>query len=157
MQKILFIDRDGTLIVEPKDNFQTDRFEKLQFIPNVISSLKKITESGEYILVIVTNQDGLGTKSFPEKTFWGPHNLMLSIFKEEGITFEEILIDRSFAKENLPTRKPNTGLLTHYINNPKFDLQHSYVIGDRMTDIQLAQNLGCKGILIGRSTDKTDD
>ena len=157
MQKILFIDRDGTLIVEPKDNFQTDRFEKLQFIPNVKKKKKKITESGEYILVIVTNQDGLGTKSFPEKTFWGPHNLMLSIFKEEGITFEEILIDRSFAKENLPTRKPNTGLLTHYTNNPKFDLQHSYVIGDRMTDIQLAQNLGCKGILIGRSADKTDD
>ncbi|HNE51390.1 MAG TPA: histidinol-phosphatase, partial [Chitinophagales bacterium] len=111
MQKILFIDRDGTLIVEPKDNFQTDRFEKLQFIPNVISALKRITETGEYILVIVTNQDGLGTKSFPEKTFWGPHNLMLTIFKEEGIVFEEVLIDRSFAKENLPTRKPNTGLL----------------------------------------------
>ncbi|HNM32284.1 MAG TPA: bifunctional histidinol-phosphatase/imidazoleglycerol-phosphate dehydratase HisB [Chitinophagales bacterium] len=157
MQKILFIDRDGTLIVEPKDNFQTDRFEKLQFIPNVISALKRITETGEYILVIVTNQDGLGTKSFPEKTFWGPHNLMLTIFKEEGIVFEEVLIDRSFAKENLPTRKPNTGLLTHYINNPNYDLQHSFVIGDRMTDIQLAQNLGCKGILIGRSADKTDD
>ena len=157
MQKILFIDRDGTLIVEPKDNFQTDSFEKLQFIPKAIYSLKKIKESTDYTLVIITNQDGLGTKSFPEKKFWGPHNLMLDIFKQEGVEFEEVLIDRSFAKDNLPTRKPNTGLLNHYINNPKYDLQNSYVIGDRLTDIQLAKNLGTKGILLGRSADKTDD
>lgn len=157
MQKVLFIDRDGTLIVEPKDNFQTDSFEKLQFIPNVITALKKIKESTDYRLVIVTNQDGLGTKSFPEKKFWGPHNLMLDIFKQEGVEFAEVLIDRSFARENLPTRKPNTGLLTEYINNPKYNLKNSYVIGDRMTDIQLAKNLGAKGILIGRSADKSDD
>lgn len=157
MQKVLFIDRDGTLIVEPKDNFQTDKFEKLQFLPNVISSLKKIKEQTDYSFVIVTNQDGLGTKSFPEKSFWGPHNLMLDIFRQEGVDFAEVYIDRSFAKDNSPTRKPNTGLLTHYMNNPKYDLQNSYVIGDRLTDIQLAKNLGCKGILIGRSADKTDD
>jgi imidazoleglycerol-phosphate dehydratase/histidinol-phosphatase len=157
MQKILFIDRDGTLIVEPKDNFQTDSFEKLQFIPNVISSLKKIKESTDFIFVMVTNQDGLGTKSFPEKKFWAPHNLMLDIFKQEGVEFAEVCIDRSFAKDNLPTRKPNTGLLTHYLNNTKYDLQDSYVIGDRLTDIQLAKNMGCKGILLGRCADKTED
>jgi imidazoleglycerol-phosphate dehydratase / histidinol-phosphatase len=157
MQKVLFIDRDGTLIVEPKDNFQTDTFEKLQFLPNVISALKKINELSDFIFVIVTNQDGLGTRSFPEKTFWGPHNLMLDIFRQEGVEFAEVCIDRSFAKDNLPTRKPNTGLLTHYLNNTKYDIQNSFVIGDRLTDIQLAKNLGCKGILIGRSADKTDD
>ncbi|MFN8237626.1 MAG: bifunctional histidinol-phosphatase/imidazoleglycerol-phosphate dehydratase HisB [Chitinophagales bacterium] len=157
MQKVLFIDRDGTLIVEPKDNFQTDSFEKLQFIPNVISSLRKIKETGDFIFVIVTNQDGLGTKSFPEKKFWGPQNLMMDIFRTEGIEFAEVCIDRSFANDNLPTRKPNTGLLTHYMGNPNYDLQNSFVIGDRLTDIQLAKNLGCKGILLGRSADKTDD
>lgn len=157
MQKILFIDRDGTLIVEPKDNFQTDSFEKLQFIPNVISSLKKIKESTDFIFVMVTNQDGLGTKSFPEKKFWAPHNLMLDIFKQEGVEFAEVCIDRSFAKDNLPTRKPNTGLLTKYLNTKQYDLENSFVIGDRLTDIQLAKNLGCKGILLGRSADKTDD
>ncbi len=157
MQKVLFIDRDGTLIVEPKDNFQTDSFEKLQFISNAISSLKKIKETTDFIFVIVTNQDGLGTKSFPEKKFWGPHNLMMDIFRTEGVEFAEVCIDRSFARENLSTRKPNTGLLTHYMNNPMYDLQKSYVIGDRLTDIQLAKNLGCKGILLGRSADKTDD
>ncbi|MBK9328749.1 MAG: bifunctional histidinol-phosphatase/imidazoleglycerol-phosphate dehydratase HisB [Sphingobacteriales bacterium] len=157
MQKILFIDRDGTLIVEPKDNFQTDSFQKLQFIPNVISSLKKIKESTDFIFVMVTNQDGLGTKSFPEKKFWAPHNLMLDIFKQEGVEFAEVCIDRSFAKDNLPTRKPNTGLLTKYLNTKQYDLENSFVIGDRLTDIQLAKNLGCKGILLGRSADKTDD
>ncbi len=157
MQKVLFIDRDGTLIVEPKDNFQTDSFEKLQFIPNVISSLKKIKESTDFIFVIVTNQDGLGTKSFPEKKFWGPHNLMMDIFRSEGVEFAEVCIDRSFAKDNLSTRKPNTGLLTQYLDTKHYDLQNSFVIGDRLTDIQLAKNLGCKGILLGRSADKTDD
>lgn len=157
MQKVLFIDRDGTLIVEPKDNFQTDSFEKLQFIPNVISSLKKIKESTDFIFVIVTNQDGLGTKSFPEKKFWGPHNLMMDIFRSEGVEFAEVCIDRSFAKDNLSTRKPNTVLLTQYLDTKHYDLQNSFVIGDRLTDIQLAKNLGCKGILLGRSADKTDD
>ena len=157
MQKILFIDRDGTLIDEPKDNFQVDSFEKLKFLPNAISNLKKIVDETDFILVMVTNQDGLGTKAFPEKTFWPVHNLMLDIFISEGIFFEDVLIDKTFAKDNAPTRKPNTGLLTKYLDNTKYDLQNSFVIGDRLTDIQLAKNLNAKGILIGRSADKIDD
>ena len=157
MKKVLFIDRDGTLIDEPKDNFQVDSFEKLQFLPNVISSLKKIQQETDYELVMVTNQDGLGTKSFPEKTFWPVHNLMLAIFKNEDVEFKAVFIDKTFAKDNAPTRKPNTGLLSQYINNSAYDLENSFVIGDRLTDIQLAKNLGSKGILIGRSADKIDD
>ena len=157
MQKILFIDRDGTLIDEPKDNFQVDSFEKLKFLPNAISNLKKIVDETDFILVMVTNQDGLGTKAFPEKTFWPVHNLMLDIFTTEGIFFEDVLIDKTFAKNNAPTRKPNTGLLTKYLDISKYDLQNSFVIGDRFTDIQLAKNLNAKGILIGRSLDKIDD
>jgi imidazoleglycerol-phosphate dehydratase/histidinol-phosphatase len=155
-QKILFIDRDGTIINEPKD-FQIDSYEKLQFLPEVIPYLARIANETDFKFVMVTNQDGLGTKSFPEKTFWPAHHLMMDILKSAGIEFEEVLIDRSFAKDNLPTRKPNTGLLTKYFDTQKYDLANSYVIGDRLTDIQLAKNLGCKGILIGRSTDKTDD
>ena len=157
MQKILFIDRDGTLIDEPKDNFQVDSFEKLKFLPSVISFLKKIVEETDFKLVMVTNQDGLGTKAFPEKTFWPVHNLMLDIIISEGIFFEDVLIDKTFAKDNAPTRKPNTGLLTKYLDTTKYDLQNSFVIGDRLTDIQLAKNLNAKGILIGRSADKIDD
>ena len=157
MQKILFIDRDGTLIDEPKDNFQVDSFDKLKFLPNAISNLKKIVDETDFILVMVTNQDGLGTKAFPEKTFWPVHNLMLDIFKSEGIFFEDVLIDKTFAKDNAPTLKPNTGLLTKYLDTTKYDLQNSFVIGDRLTDIQLAKNLNAKGILIGRSADKIDD
>ncbi|HNK90152.1 MAG TPA: bifunctional histidinol-phosphatase/imidazoleglycerol-phosphate dehydratase HisB, partial [Chitinophagales bacterium] len=156
-QKVLFIDRDGTIIVEPKDNFQTDKFEKLAFLPNVISALKRIVNESNFKLVMVTNQDGLGTKSFPEKSFWGPHNLMLSILETEGVQFEDIYIDKTFAKDNAPTRKPNTGLLTKYLDTSKYDLENSLVIGDRLTDIQLAKNIGAKGILIGRSADTTDD
>lgn len=157
MKKVLFIDRDGTLINEPKDNFQVDSFEKLRFLPNVISNLKKIQQETDYELVMVTNQDGLGTKSFPEKTFWPVHNLMLAIFKNEDVEFKAVFIDKTFAKDNAPTRKPNTGLLSQYINNSAYDLENSFVIGDRLTDIQLAKNLGSKGILIGRSADKIDD
>ncbi len=157
MQKILFIDRDGTLIEEPKDNFQVDSFDKLKFLPQVNSYLKKIVDETDYKLVMVTNQDGLGTKSFPEKTFWPVHNLMLSVFETEGIIFDDIFIDKTFAKDNAPTRKPNTGLLTKYLDATKYDLKNSFVIGDRLTDIQLAKNIGAKGILIGRSADKTDD
>ena len=156
-QKVLFLDRDGTIIVEPKDNFQTDKFEKLAFLPNVISALKRIVNESNFKLVMVTNQDGLGTKSFPEKSFWGPHNLMLSILETEGVQFEDIYIDKTFAKDNAPTRKPNTGLLTKYLDTSKYDLENSLVIGDRLTDIQLAKNIGAKGILIGRSADTTDD
>ena len=155
-QKILFIDRDGTIINEPKD-FQIDSYEKLQFLPEVIPYLARLATETDFKFVMVTNQDGLGTKSFPEKTFWPAHNLMMEVLKSAGIIFEEVLIDKSFAKDNLPTRKPNTGLLTHYFDTQKYDLVNSFVIGDRLTDIQLAKNLGAKGILIGRSADKTDD
>ncbi|HNI02174.1 MAG TPA: bifunctional histidinol-phosphatase/imidazoleglycerol-phosphate dehydratase HisB, partial [Chitinophagales bacterium] len=136
---------------------QTDKFEKLAFLPNVISALKRIVNESNFKLVMVTNQDGLGTKSFPEKSFWGPHNLMLSILETEGVQFEDIYIDKTFAKDNAPTRKPNTGLLTKYLDTSKYDLENSLVIGDRLTDIQLAKNIGAKGILIGRSADTTDD
>lgn len=155
-QKILFIDRDGTIINEPKD-FQIDSYEKLQFLPEVIPYLARIATETDFKFVMVTNQDGLGTKAFPEKTFWPAHNLMMEVLKSAGIIFEEVLIDKSFAKDNLATRKPNTGLLTHYFDTKKYDLVNSFVIGDRLTDIQLAKNLGAKGILIGRSADKTDD
>ncbi len=156
MKKVLFIDRDGTLIYEPED-FQIDSFEKLRFLPGVLNHLVKIASELDYVLVMVTNQDGLGTKVFPEKTFWGPHHLMMDTFRSEGVIFEDVFIDKSFAKDNLPTRKPNTGLLTKYLDTTKYDLANSFVIGDRLTDIQLAKNLGAKGILIGRSADKTDD
>jgi len=156
-QKVLFIDRDGTIIVEPKDDFQVDSYEKLSFLPDAISALKKIAQESDYKLVMVTNQDGLGTKAFPEKTFWPVHNLMLDILSNENIIFQDIFIDKTFAKENAPTRKPNTGLLSKYLDTSVYDLENSFVLGDRLTDIQLAKNLGAKGILIGRSADTTDD
>lgn len=153
MKKILFIDRDGTIIKEP-ENEQIDSFEKLEFINGVISNLSKIVKELEYELVMVTNQDGLGTSSFPEKTFWNVHNKMLSILKSENITFSEIAIDRSFKHENLITRKPNIGLLYKYINNNQYDLKNSFVIGDRKTDIELAKNLGTKSIYISNINHK---
>ena len=152
-KKILIIDRDGTIIVEPEDQ-QIDRFEKLEFLPNVISNLKKITEELDYELVMVSNQDGLGTASFPEETFHPVHNKMLQILKSEGIEFADILIDKSFSKDNLPTRKPGTALLHKYIFG-NYDLAGSYVIGDRLTDVQLAKNLGSKSILIGHKKKNT--
>ncbi len=148
MKKVLFIDRDGTLIEEPKIDQQVDSFEKLAFLPEVISNLRKIDTITDYELVMVTNQDGLGTDSFPEETFWPAHQKMLDIFASEGITFQNIHIDRSFAHENKPTRKPGIGLLGEYFSN-EYDLVNSFVIGDRLTDIELAKNLGAKGILIG--------
>ncbi|WP_027000580.1 bifunctional histidinol-phosphatase/imidazoleglycerol-phosphate dehydratase HisB [Eisenibacter elegans] len=151
MQKILFIDRDGTLIVEPPTDFQVDSYEKLAFLPGVMRHLHRIVASGQYRLVMVTNQDGLGTESFPEETFWPAHRKMLDILESEGIRFDEILIDRTFEHEQAPTRKPRTGLLTHYLNNPAIDLANSFVIGDRITDIELAKNLGAQGILIGQA------
>jgi imidazoleglycerol-phosphate dehydratase/histidinol-phosphatase len=150
MQKILFIDRDGTIIDEPKTDFQIDSLEKLFFLPKALSNLRKIAEETDYILVMVTNQDGLGTDSFPEDTFWPAHNKMLQALENENIHFDAIYIDRSFPHENLPTRKPNTGLLTEYLNG-EYDLANSYVIGDRTTDIQLAVNLGAKAIFIGEN------
>jgi imidazoleglycerol-phosphate dehydratase/histidinol-phosphatase len=152
-KKILFIDRDGTLIVEPEDQ-QIDSFEKLEFLPNVISNLKKITEELDYELVMVSNQDGLGTASFPEATFHPVQNKILQILKSEGIEFAEILIDKSFPEDNLPTRKPGTALLNKYIFG-NYDIANSYVIGDRLTDVQLATNLGSKSILIGQEKNDT--
>ncbi len=145
MKKVLFIDRDGTLIVEPPEDYQIDSLEKLAFIPKCITNLHKIVQELDFELVMVTNQDGLGTASFPDDTFWPAHNKMLKTFEGEGIHFTEILIDKTFEEENAPTRKPRTGLLTHYLSND-YDLTNSYVIGDRKTDIQLAENLGAKAI-----------
>jgi imidazoleglycerol-phosphate dehydratase/histidinol-phosphatase len=156
MKKILFIDRDGTIIKEPPEDYQVDSLEKLEFVPGAICTLKKIREELSYLFVMVTNQDGLGTESFPEDTFWPAHNKMLKTLEGEGVTFDEILIDRSFEHENLPTRKPRTGLLTHLLNG-KYDLENSYVIGDRKTDIQLARNLGAKAIFINDTPEESAD
>lgn len=150
-QKVLFIDRDGTIIREP-EGYQIDRFEKLSFLEGAISSLKNIVSWKEYELVMVTNQDGLGTNTFPEADFNGPHALMLDILKSEGVVFDSILIDRSFPEENAPTRKPRTGLLTNYFSG-EYDLENSFVIGDRMTDVELAKNLGCKAFLLNGAAD----
>lgn len=151
MRKVLFIDRDGTIIKEPEDE-QIDSFEKLSFLPGVLQWLSRIQHELDYALVMVTNQDGLGTDSFPEDTFWPAHNKMLEILEGEGIRFDEILIDRHFPHENAPTRKPGTGMLTHYIKGD-FDLKNSFVIGDRTSDLELAKNLGSKGIFIGEQED----
>ncbi len=150
MKKVLFIDRDGTLILEPADE-QIDSLEKLVFYPNVFQYLSRIANELEYELVMVTNQDGLGTDSFPEDTFWPAHNKMMTALENEGITFSEILIDRSFPHENKPTRKPGTAMLTHYVKG-KYNLANSYVIGDRETDIQLAINLNCKSVLLSKAS-----
>lgn len=151
MKKVLFIDRDGTLVIEPPVDFQLDSLEKLEYYPGVFQWLSRIAKELDYELVMVTNQDGLGTDSFPEETFWPAQNKIIQAFKNEGIQFSEILIDKSFPEENAPTRKPGTGLLNKYIYG-NYDLPNSYVIGDRKTDIELATNLGAKGILIGSKT-----
>ncbi|WP_332025321.1 bifunctional histidinol-phosphatase/imidazoleglycerol-phosphate dehydratase HisB [Kaistella sp.] len=146
-KKVLFIDRDGTIIREPED-FQIDSFEKLEFLPNVFSSLSKIARELNYELVMVSNQDGLGTDSFPEDTFWPVHNFIINTLKNEGVNFAEIFIDPSFEHENKPTRKPGTAMLSKFIYG-NYDLENSFVIGDRKTDIKLAENLGSKSIFIG--------
>lgn len=146
-KRALFIDRDGTLVVEPPIDYQLDSFEKMEFVPGVIRNLAFIAEKLDYELVMVTNQDGLGTDSFPTETFVGPHELMLKTFAGEGITFDDIIIDVTFEHENKPTRKPGTALLGKYTSGD-YDLAGSYVIGDRLTDMQLARNLGAKGILL---------
>jgi imidazoleglycerol-phosphate dehydratase/histidinol-phosphatase len=149
-KKLLFIDRDGTLILEPADE-QIDSFEKLAFYPGVFAWLGKIARELDYLLLMVTNQDGLGTKSFPEHTFWPVQEFIVQAFKNEGIDFEEVCIDRTFPAENAPTRKPGTALLTKYMEDG-YDLQASYVIGDRLTDMELAKNLGAKGIFMNNQT-----
>ncbi|MGV3589214.1 MAG: bifunctional histidinol-phosphatase/imidazoleglycerol-phosphate dehydratase HisB [Adhaeribacter sp.] len=152
-KKVLFIDRDGTILLEPPTDFQVDSFEKFSFYPGVIRNLYKIQTELDYDFVMVTNQDGLGTSSYPEETFWPYQNKMLEILAGEGITFSNIHIDRSFEHENLPTRKPAIGMLEAYFAET-YDLANSYVIGDRLTDIQLAENLGAKSIFLGKTADE---
>lgn len=146
MKRVLFIDRDGTLIAEPED-FQIDSFAKLKLLPGVITYLGRIAAEMDYELVMVSNQDGLGTESLPKENFFPVHNLLLELLKGEGISFSEVCIDRSFGNENKPTRKPGTGMLTRY-SDGGYDLGNSFVIGDRATDVELAKNLGAKAIFI---------
>jgi len=150
-KKVLFIDRDGSIIIEPIHDFQVDSFDKFEFLPRAITSLQKIAEQSPFVLAMVTNQDGLGTDSFPEDTFWPVHNKMLKILENEGVIFSDIVIDRTFAHENKPTRKPGTALLQHYLTD-NYDLANSYVIGDRITDIELAKNLHSKAIFINHNS-----
>jgi imidazoleglycerol-phosphate dehydratase/histidinol-phosphatase len=154
-KKVLFIDRDGTIITEPPDQ-QIDSLEKLEFYPGVISNLAKIAAELDYELVMVSNQDGLGTSSFPEETFWPAHNKMLKTLENEGIKFSDIFIDRTFPADKAPTRKPGTAMLLKYLDGD-YDLANSFVIGDRETDIQLAVNLGCKSILLNKSENSKAD
>ncbi|MBR6191658.1 MAG: bifunctional histidinol-phosphatase/imidazoleglycerol-phosphate dehydratase HisB [Prevotella sp.] len=149
MKRLLFIDRDGTLIKEPADE-QIDSFDKLEFVEGVFRNLGFIRKNLDFEFVMVSNQDGLGTDSFPEETFWPVHNFILKTLKGEGIEFDNILIDRHFPEDNHPCRKPGTGMLTQYIDNSEYDLAGSYVIGDRETDAQLARNLGCKSLILGK-------
>jgi imidazoleglycerol-phosphate dehydratase/histidinol-phosphatase len=147
MKKVLFIDRDGTIVIEPA-GYQLDSLDKLEFYPKAFQYLAKIANELDYELVMVTNQDGLGTASFPEDTFWPTQNFILRAFENEGILFDDIFIDRSFPEDNAPTRKPRTGMLTKYIDNPNYDLANSFVLGDRITDVALAKNLGAKAIFL---------
>ena len=155
MKPVLFIDRDGTLIREPADE-QIDAFDKLEFYPKVFQYLSKIAKELNFEIVMITNQDGLGTDVYPEDTFWPVHNFMLKTFEAEGVVFKEQFIDRTFAKDNAPTRKPNTGLLTKYFSDD-YDLKKSFVIGDRLTDVELAKNLGAKAIFINDNTNLGTD
>lgn len=147
MKKLLFLDRDGCIIQEPQPDQQVDSLEKLEFIPGVIHALIRIVRELDFQLVMVTNQDGLGTDSFPEHTFWPAHHKMIKTLENEGVFFDKVCIDRSFKYENLSTRKPGIGMLLEYLKG-EYDLAGSFVIGDRLTDMQLAQNLGAKGILL---------
>ena len=149
-QKILFIDRDGTLIEEPADE-QIDSFEKLKFTKGVFKNLEFIRRNLDFRFVMVSNQDGLGTKSFPEDTFWPVHNFIIQTLEGEGITFDDQLIDRHFPEDNSPMRKPGTGMLKEYLNNPAYDIEGSFVIGDRETDAKLAENIGCKALILGQN------
>src|SRR6476469_1005535 len=145
-KRILFIDRDGTLIREAPPTYQIDSWEKLEFYPEAFFYMRKIAEEFDYLLVIISNQDGLGTESFPEEKFWPIQRHIIKSFENEGVSFHATYIDRSFAHENSPNRKPAPGMLKEYINNPDYDLANSYVIGDRITDVQLAKNIGSKAI-----------
>jgi len=150
MKKVLFIDRDGTIIKETSDE-QIDAFDKMTFYPKAFTFLGKIAQELDFELVMITNQDGLGTDIFPEETFWPVHNFILQSFENEGVVFDEVFLDRTFPHENANTRKPGTGLLTAYFSDA-YDLENSFVIGDRLTDMELAKNLGCKGVYINDNT-----
>ncbi|MDB5251810.1 MAG: imidazoleglycerol-phosphate dehydratase [Flaviaesturariibacter sp.] len=152
-KKVLFIDRDGTMIQEYPPTYQIDSFAKLSFYPHVFTWLGRIAKELDFELVLVSNQDGLGTDKFPEEDFWPVHNLVMGSFANEGILFKEELIDRSMPEENLPTRKPGTGMFGNYLGNPAYDIAGSYVIGDRVTDVQLARNLACKAIWLKNNPD----
>lgn len=149
MKRILFIDRDGTLIREPDDE-QIDSFAKLRFTEGVFRNLSFIRSKLDFEFVMVSNQDGLGTSSFPEETFWPVHNFVLQSLEDEGITFDDMLIDRHFAEDNAPTRKPGIAMVKKYMDNPDYDIANSYVIGDRDTDRLFAENIGCKSLILGK-------
>ncbi|MDQ6609613.1 MAG: histidinol-phosphatase, partial [Bacteroidota bacterium] len=153
MKKVLFIDRDGTMIKEYPPLYQIDSLEKVTFYPFVFKYLGMIAQEMDYELVLVSNQDGLGTPKFPEAEFWPAHNLVITSLNNEGIFFKEELIDRSYPEENLPTRKPGIGMFGAYLDNPEYDMQNSYVIGDRITDVQLAKNLGCRALWLNNNPD----
>ena len=155
MKKVLFIDRDGTLVLEPPVDYQLDSLEKLEFFPGVFQWMSKISKLG-YELVMVTNQDGLGTSSFPEDTFWPAHNKIIKAFENEGVVFDAIKIDPSFPEDNSPNRKPGTGMLAEYMTDG-YDMGNSFVIGDRLTDVELAKNLGAKAIFITQNNDAGND
>lgn len=156
MQRVLFIDRDGTIIIEPPVDFQIDSLEKLEFYPKAITNLAAINQKLDFELAMVTNQDGLGTDSFPENTFWPAHNKMLKTLEGEGIVFKDIFIDPSFPCDNSPGRKPGTAMLTQYFDK-HYDLPNSFVIGDRLTDVQLAKNLGCKAIFMAEGDEALEE
>lgn len=156
MKNVLFIDRDGTLALEP-EGYQLDAFEKLVFYPEVFTYLAKIAKELDFELVMVTNQDGLGTASFPEETFWPVQDFLIQSFKNEGVQFSEILIDKSLPADNAPTRKPQTAMMNHYLDKADYDLKKSFVIGDRLTDMELAKNLGSQGIFIANDPELGQD
>lgn len=156
MKNVLFIDRDGTLALEP-EGYQLDTFEKLVFYPEVFTYLAKIAKELDFELVMVTNQDGLGTASFPEETFWPVQDFLIQSFKNEGVQFNEILIDKSLPADNAPTRKPRTAMMNHYLDKADYDLKNSFVIGDRLTDMELAKNLGSQGIFIANDPELGQD
>jgi len=155
-KRVLFIDRDGTLINEAPPTYQLDSFDKLTFYPGMFEYMGRIARELDYELVMVTNQDGLGTKGFPEDTFWPLHNLVMKSLEGEGICFSKVFIDKTFPADNAPTRKPGIAMLTEYLNNDNYDIKNSFVIGDRITDIQLAKNLGCKGIWLNNDSSLGD-
>ena len=156
MKNVLFIDRDGTLALEP-EGYQLDAFEKLVFYPEVFTYLAKIAKELDFELVMVTNQDGLGTASFPEENFWPVQDFLIQSFKNEGVQFNEILIDKSLPADNAPTRKPRTAMMNHYLDKADYDLKNSFVIGDRLTDMELAKNLGSQGIFIANDPELGQD